>query len=698
MKKNLFIFTILCIMGTRSEVQSQAFKENPLLMEWNTPYNTPPFDKIKEEHYLPAFEHAINMAKNEIKGIKELKAQPTFENTIVALDRSGSLLNNIAAVFFNMLSCNTSTELQQIAQKINPMLTEYGNDISLDPALFARVKAVYEQPGNLTVEQQQLLEKTYRGFVNSGANLSEKDKEKFRNISMKLSTLTLDFGQNVLKYNNSWYKNITDINELKGMPEMELALAKEKAKEKNLDGWVFDLSSPSYSAIMKYADNRALREEFYIKSNQKAYKGEFDNSGLIVEILTNRNETAQLLGFPNYAEYVLQDRMAENSQNVYRLLDQLAEYSLPAARKEMESLTEFSRKLGFNETIQRWDFSYYSEKQKSALYDLNDELLKPYFKLENVIDGVFGLANKLFDLTFVPNQNIPVYHSDVTVYEVYRNKKLMAILYLDFHPRSSKRDGAWMTSFREQHFDASGNDIRPLVSLVMNFTPSTPEQPSLLSFNEVTTFMHEFGHALHGMLSEVHYESISGTSVKRDFVELPSQMFENWAIQQDFLKTFAFHYQTGEVIPQELIRKLHDYDNFLAGYASCRQLSFGYLDMMWHTVDPSTIHDVAKMERSVMDKMELMPVVPHTCMSTSFSHIFSGGYAAGYYGYKWAEVLDADAFSLFQEKGIFNKEVANSYVENILSKGGSDKPMNLYVAFRGREPKIDALLERSGLK
>lgn len=702
MKKTLFILSVICFMTMQTNAQQTApvakNQSNPLLQEWNTPYQTPPFDKIKTEHYLPAFEYAIEVAKQEVANISQQKSAPTFENTIEALDRSGALLNRIAGVFYNMISCLSSDELNDVAQKVSPMMTKYGNDINLDPALFARVKQVYGNPGKLTMEQQQLLEKTYRGFVNNGANLSEADKEKYREVSMKLSTLSLSFGQNVLKYTNSWYKHIADESKLKGIPQMELSIAKEKAKAKNLDGYVFDLTTPSYLAVMKYADDRELRKELYLKSASKCYGGEFDNTNVLKEIVTSRNQLANLMGFANYAEYALQDRMAENSANVYELLDNLLEYSLPAAKNEMASLSEYAKTLGFKDEIQRWDFTYYSEKQKNALFDLNDEMLKPYFKLENVIDGVFGLANRLFDLKFVPNDKIATYHPDVKVYEVYRNGKFMAVLYLDFHPRDSKRGGAWMTSFREQHINRNGEDIRPLVSLVMNFTPSTADHPSLLTFDEVTTFLHEFGHALHGMLSEVTYESLAGTSVPRDFVELPSQLMENWGAEDEFLKTFAFHYQTGKVIPHELIQKLHDYDNFMAGYASCRQLSFGYLDMMWYTSDPSSITDILQMERKVMDKMEVMPVVPNACMSTSFNHIFSGGYAAGYYSYKWSEVLDADAFSLFQEKGVFNKDVANSLVQNILSKGGSDKPMNLYVKFRGRKPNSDALLKRSGLK
>ena len=700
MKKKVLFIAILTVMTMFANAQenNDMPKDNPLLMEWDTPYQTPPFDKIKHEHYIPAYQYAIQEAKGEIYRITHVKMKPTFNNTIVALDRSGALLNRINSVFFNMLYCNSSPELQEIAQKISPLLTEYNNDITLDPILFSRIKEVYANPGKLTEEQQMLLENTYRLFLNSGATLSEENKKIFREASMELSKLSLLFDQNVLNSTNSWYKNITNKKDIKGIPDADLAVAKEKAKAKKLKGWIFDLSYPSYSAVIKYADNRELRKEMYSHYASRAYGEEYDNSKIIKEILMNRDKIAKLLGYHNYAEYALQDRMAENPERVYNLLDQLLEYSMPAAKKELESLEKFAAKSGFKGPIERWDFSYYSEKQKSEMFNLNDEMLKPYFKLENVIDGVFGLANELYDLKFVPTDKIPKYHPDVKVYEVYREGKMLAILYLDFHPRASKKDGAWMTNFREQYINDKGENIRPLVSLVMNFTPSTPKNPSLLTFYEVTTFLHEFGHALHGMSSNVTYQSLSGTNVKRDFVELPSQINENWASEFEFLKKFAFHYKTGEVIPMELISKLKEFDNFQAGYLSCRQLSFGYLDMMWYTMDPNQIENIRDIERKELDKLELMPVVPNTCMSTSFSHIFSGGYAAGYYSYKWAEVLDADAFALFREKGVMNKEVARSFYDNILSKGGSQKPMDLYVKFRGREPEIDALLERSGLK
>jgi len=700
MKKTVLLIGIFTVMTMLVNAQNdnEMPKDNPLVLEWETPYQTPPFDKIKPEHYIPAYNYAIKAAKEEIYRITHVKMKPSFNNTIAALDRSGSLLNRINGVFFNMLYCNSTPELQEIAQKISPMLTEYSNDITLDPILFNRIKEVYANPGKLNPEQQMLLENTYRAFLNSGATLSEDDKKIFREVTMELSQLSLSFNQNVLNATNSWYKNVTSKKDLKGIPEADLAIAKEKAKEKKLKGWVFDLSYPSFLAVMKYADNRELRKEMYIHNGSKAFGGEYDNSKNIKEILMCRDKIAKLLGYHNYAEYALQDRMAENPKKVYNLLDQLLKYSIPVAKKEIESLNQFASESGFKGTIERWDFTYYSEKQKSKLFNLNDEMLKPYFKLENVIDGVFALATDLYDLKFIPTDKIPKYHPDVKVYEVYRDKQIQAILYLDFHPRASKKDGAWMTNFREQYINDNGEKIIPLVSLVMNFTPSTPKEPSLLTFYEVSTFLHEFGHALHGMASNVTYQSLSGTNVKRDFVELPSQINENWASEFEFLKKFAFHYKTGEVIPMELISKLREFDNFQAGYTSCRQLSFGYLDMMWHTINPDEIENVLKIERKELDKTELMPVVPNTCMSTSFSHIFSGGYSAGYYSYNWAEVLDADAFGLFREKGVMNKEVARSFYDNILSKGGSEKPMDLYKKFRGREPEINALLERSGLK
>lgn len=717
--KKQFFYTLFCLTIMATSLQAQTpengqphqckpvqkvyteedYKNNPLIQEWKTPYQTPPFDLIKVEHYLPAFYYALEVADKEIYMISDQKSTPTFENTIVALDRSGKLLTKISNVFFNMLSANTSSELQKIAQEISPVLTKHSNEIYHNKALFNRVSEVYKLKDKLTKqEDKMLLEKTYRAFISSGAQLNDQDKESYNTLSMELSRLSLVFSENVLSATNEFEIVLTTPEEIKGIPANELEIAKSKAKAKGYDGYLFDLSAPSYGAIMKYADDRQLREKIYRAYNTKAFSGQYDNNPLILEILNMRSKIANLLGFKTYAEYALQDRMAENPENVTKLLDQLLEVSYPAAKKEIAEITEYAVQNGLEGPLERWDFSYYSEKYKNNKFSISDEMVKPYFKLENVIDGIFKLTKKLYGITYKENKNIPVYHPDVKAYEVYRNKQLLAILYLDFHPRSSKRGGAWMTSFREQSIDANGNNIRPIVSLVMNFTPSTAENPSLLTYDEVTTFLHEFGHGLHGMLSNVTYESLAGTSVPRDFVELPSQIMENFASNPEFLKMFAFHYKTKELIPQDLIKKLKAVDNYLAGYSFCRQLTFGYLDMMWHTITPESITSVIEFERKAIERTEILPIVEETCISTSFSHIFAGGYAAGYYGYKWAEVLDADAFDYFAENGVFSKKVADSFVDNILSKGGTLKAMDMYINFRGRTPQVDALLKRSGLK
>lgn len=718
MKKH-FLFSLFCltIMATSANPQSPdndhnhqckpvkkefseaELKNNPLLLEWNTPFQTPPFDLIKVEHFIPAFYQALEAADKEIYEIANQKSTPTFQNTIVALDRSGKLLTRISNVFFNLLSANTSPELQKIAQEISPLLTKHGNEIYHNVPLFNRVSEVYKTKDKLSKDEDKMLvEKTYKAFVNSGAQLNENDKESYSTLTMELSRLQLLFSENVLAATNAFEIILTKPEELKGLPENELEIARAKAKAKGVDGYLFDLSAPSYGAIMKYAEDRSLREKMFRAYNSKAFSGMYDNNGYVVEIVNIRHKIAYLLGYKTYADYVLQERMAENPKNVYELLDQLLEVSYPAAQREIKEITAFAHQNGLDGELQRWDFSFYSEKYKNSKYNISDEMVKPYFKLENVIDGVFELTKKLFGLTYKINKNIPVYHPDVTAYEVYRNKSLLGILYLDFHPRASKRGGAWMTSYREQSIDEKGNNIRPIVSLVMNFTPSTKENPSLLTYDEVTTFLHEFGHGLHGLLSNVTYESLAGTSVPRDFVELPSQIMENFASNQDFLKLFAYHYKTKKLIPNDLVNKLKEVDNYLAGYSFCRQLTFGYLDMMWHANPFENIKSVVDMEREAIAKTELLPVVEETCISTSFSHIFAGGYAAGYYGYKWAEVLDADAFAFFEEKGIYNKKTADAFVNSILSKGGTRKAMDMYIDFRGRAPKADALLKRSGLK
>lgn len=702
------------------EAQSDNVAEsNPLLTTWKTPYNTPPFSKIKPEHYLPAFTEAIRLAHQDIDRIVGNKAKPTFGNTILALDRAGELLTRTSNLFFNILECDGTAEMQEIAIKVQPEITKYSNAVYLNEKLFARIQYVYDNEyKKLNGPEKMLLSKTYDAFVNHGANLADSKKDEYRKNAMKLSEQTLLFGQNVLAATNDWYLHVVNADELKGLRENELELAAKKARQKGVDGFVFDLSYPDMNAIMTHADNRDLRMKMYQHSCCKAYNGKYDNTGVIKNILTCRYNIARLLGYKNYAEYALHDRMAKNTKSVYNLLDQLKAASLPKAREEMEQLQSFAESQGLEGPVQRWDFSYYAERQKDSLFKLNTDELRPYFELNSVIRGIFTLANNLYGLSFEEMHDVDVYHPEVKVYKVTRDGKMMAVLYLDFFPRETKRSGAWMTSFREQYIN-NGKDIRPLVSLVMNFTPATENTPSLLSYDEVNTFLHEFGHALHGMLSKVPYQSISGTNTPRDFVELPSQINENWGTDIAFLRTFAKHYQTGEQLPLRYIAQLENMRKYLAGYYSVRQLSFGYLDMMWHTTAPSAIKDIKKSERAIFDPLDVMPPVEDACMSTSFTHIFSGGYAAGYYSYKWSEMLEADAFTVFKAEraAIANSSTKNGstsvvgvkppktvskaaqkFAECILSKGGSQDAMEMYVNFRGKKPTIDALLEKSGLK
>lgn len=669
---------------------------NPLTSPWQTPYQTPPFDEIKNEHYEPAFHHALKIARGEIQAIADNQEEPTFDNTLAALDRSGELLDSISNIFFNLLVCNTSKELQDIAQKIQPELTAFSNEITLNEKLFLRVKQVYEHRDSLNEEEKMVTEKSYRSFIRHGAQLEDAQKEEYKRLTMRLSQLTLQFSDNVLASTHAFSKTITDESLLSGLPASELDIAAAKAKAKGQEGWLFDLTMPSYQAIMKFADNRELRREFFLKYASRSYKDAHDNTALVYEIASLRKQIAKLLGFSDYASYVLTERMAKDKAHVYELLETLEKPSREAAEKEMQEMVDFARQNGFQVDFERWDMSYYAEKQRNSLFDFDEEELKVYFPLDKVIDGVFGLARQLYDLEFSETAEIPVYQEDVKTYYVHREDQIIAVLYLDFFPRESKKGGAWMTSFRDQHKTADGKNIIPLISLVMNFTPATDNKPSLLTFKELTTFMHEFGHALHGMLSEVTYSSISGTSVPRDFVELPSQINENWASDIRFLQSFARHYQSGEIIPDSLVQKVKDMENFQAGYLSCRQLAFGFLDMMWH--DEKEVNpDLEALEHEAMQVVDFFPRPKGCCTSTSFTHIFSGGYAAGYYGYKWAEVLDADAFSLFQETGIFNHETASKFHDCILCRGGSREAMRMFVDFRGREPKVEALLKRSGL-
>ena len=674
--------------------------QNPLLATYHTPYHTAPFHLIKTEHYEPAILKGMEMHNEEIEAIINNPEQPTFHNTIVALERSGATLDRAATIFGNLLSAETSDELQAIAQRVMPQLSEHSNNISLNEKLFARIKAVYDsaESTQLNQEDRVLLDKTYDGFIRNGANLPEADKERFRQISSELSVLTLQFSQNNLNETNSYELPLT-LEQLDGIPESVIEAYAQTAKEKDKEGYVVTLHAPSLVPFLKYSRNRELRKQLYMAYNTQCIKDNENNNTEIVKKLVNlRLERAQLLGFQTAADYVLTKRMAENSLNVYQLLNQLLEAYTPTAHKEVAEVVALAKELEDEDfELMPWDWAYYSEKLKEKRFNLNEEELRPYFELGKVIEGVFGLATRLYGITFKKNEEIPVYHPDVETYEVYdENQELLAILYTDFHPRTSKRSGAWMTSFKEQWKDENGNS-RPHVSITMNFTKPSANKPALLTFSEVNTFLHEFGHALHGMFANTTYQSLSGTNVYWDFVELPSQIMENFAIEKEFLNTFAKHYQTNEPIPAEMIQRIVDASNFNVAYACLRQLSFGLLDMAWYTRTEPFEGDVRTYEKEAWAKTQLLPNVPEACMTVQFSHIMAGGYSAGYYSYKWAEVLDADAFSLFKEKGIFNKEVANSFRKHVLSKGGTEHPMTLYKRFRGQSPDIQALLKRNGI-
>ena len=670
---------------------------NPLLAAWDTPHETPPFSEIKLENYEPAFDAAIACSRAEVEAIVKNPKKPTFGNTIVALERQGELLNRISGLFFNLLEADSSDEMQEIAQRVQPKLTELSNDISLNPELFARVKYVYEHPGRLKKEDKKLLEDTYKGFARSGAALSDADKELYRQYSSELSALTLQFGQNALAATNAFTLNITDPKVVAELPAFVKEGMAAEAKARGEKGWTVTLQYPSYLPFMTYSSNRALKEKLWRASGSKALGGQFDNTEIVKKIVNTRLKIANLLGYKCYADYVLENRMAENTKTVNDFLAELLAATKTYADADYRMVADYAASLGFKGELMPWDWAYYTEKYKDEKYALNDELVKPYLKLENVKKGVFMLANKLYGLNFTPNEKIAVYHPDVTAYDVTdADGRFMAVLYLDFFPRASKRSGAWMTEFRGTKIE-DGVETRPLVSLVMNFTKPTETTPSLLTFDEMETFLHEFGHALHGMLGEGRYESLTGTSVYRDFVELPSQIMENWATEKEFLDLWAVHYETGEPIPAEIVDRIVAAQNYLAAYANVRQLSFGMTDMAWHTLIEPFEGDVEQFEVASMAPTQVMPVIAGTAMAPSFGHIFSGGYAAGYYGYKWAEVLEADAFSLFKEKGIFSREVASSFRDNILSKGGTEHPMKLYEKFRGHKPETKALIEKMGL-
>ena len=693
---------LIAAMALTTLAACQSERVNPLLAEWDTPYQTPPFDKIEVTDYAPAFDAAIAEARADIDAIVADTTAPTFANTIEALERAGDKLNRIQYIFFNILEADANDEMQQVSLEVQPKLTEYSNDVALNPELFARVKAVYDQRESLelSLEEATLLEKTYKSFARSGAALDDEKKAAYREISAELSQLTLQFGQNVLAATNAFTLNITDSAAIAELPDFVKEGLAADAKARGEEGWTVTLQAPSYGPFMTYSSNRELKEQLWRAYNSRAMvEGANDNRDIVKRIAELRLKMANLLGYETYADYVLEERMAESADNVNNFLKELLDATKKYADKDYATINAYAKSLGLQGEVMPWDFGYYSEKYKNEKYALSDEMVKPYLKLDNVKKGVFMLATKLYGLEFKENTTIPVYHPEVSAYEVYdASGKMMAILYLDFFPRATKRGGAWMTEFRPASFDAEGNEIRPLVSLVMNFTKPTETTPSLLTFDEFTTFLHEFGHALHGMLGEGKYASLTGTSVYRDFVELPSQLLENWATEKEYLDLWAVHYESGEQMPAELIAKIVDAKNYLAAYMNVRQLSFGMTDMAWHSLTEPYTGDVEAFEKASMKPTQIVPEVEGTGMATSFSHIFSGGYAAGYYGYKWAEVLDADAFSLFKEKGIFNTEVSTSFRENVLSKGGVEHPMELYVRFRGHKPDQKALIERMGLK
>lgn len=698
---------ILCLLSSCDN------KMNPLLTDSTLPYGAPQFDKIKTEHYLPAFEQAITEAKAEIDAIVNNPDAPTFENTIAALDEAGGRLNDAAGIFYNLMEADTNDQMQDIAEKVSPMMTEYSMYVSLNEPLFARVKAVHESAEGLEPDQARLLEKTWKSFVRSGANLGAEDKETYSKLSEQLSLLTLQYGKNVLAATNAFTLNLTDEAYLEGLPDFVREAAVETARSKEIEGWAFDLSAPSYGAFMKYSTRRDLRQKMWMAYNTRATEGENSNIELCRQIAESRLKIANILGYETYADYALEERMAKNPQTVNEFIQKLLEPSLPAAKAEVKELYEYARANGFEDSeIQPWDFGFWSEKLKDARYSINDEQLKPYFRLESCIDAAFGLAGKLYGLTFEERKDIPVYHPDVKVYDVKDADGVhKALFYADFFPRASKRGGAWMTEFRGQSI-VNGVEKRPFISLVTNFTKPTAGKPALLTHDELTTLLHEFGHSLHGILAEGRYSSLTGTNVSRDFVELPSQIMENWAFEPEFLDTFARHFETGEALPDTLINKIVEAKNYNAAYAQVRQLQFGILDMAWHTLkggsesghfnrlsDLKTMQELGTIafEKAALKSSNVIPSIPEACISTSFSHIFSGGYSAGYYSYKWSEVLEADAFSLFKEKGIFSTEVSHSFRDNILSKGCSEDEDVLYRRFRGHDPEPEALLEKLGI-
>ncbi|WP_428224827.1 M3 family metallopeptidase [Flavobacterium sp.] len=671
-----------------------------LTSKFQTKHDTAPFSSIKMEDYKPAIMEGIAMTRKEIDAILENPATPTFENTIEALEYTGQTLDRITSIFFNLNSAETCDEMQQIAQEVSPLLTELSNDITLNEVLFQKIKAVYEQKEqlNLTVEQATLLDKKYKGFTRNGALLPEEKKTRLRTIDTELATLSLKFGENTLAETNNFELLITNPEDLKGLPQDTIDTALALAKNKNKEGWLFTLNMPSYLPFMTYADSRSLRQEMAIAYGKKGFQdNEYNNEAIVLKITNLRHERAHLLGYESHAHFVLEERMAQSPEKVTAFLNDLLQKAKPASEREFNQLKNYAKQLDQIEQLEKWDGAYYSEKLKQELFNLDDEKLKPYFQLEKVEKGAFEIAHRLFGLQFTEVFDIDKYHEDVHTFEVTDTQgNLVAIFYSDYFPREGKRNGAWMTSFKSQYVQQGVNE-RPHVSIVCNFTKPTPTKPSLLTFQEVTTLFHEFGHALHGMLANTTYPSLSGTSVFWDFVELPSQVMENWCYEPEALAIFAKHYETGEVIPQEYVDKIKESASFLEGMATLRQLSFGILDMQYHSQNPRDITSVKAFEKTAMEATSLYPDVAENCMSTSFSHIFQGGYSSGYYSYKWAEVLDADAFDYFKENGIFNKEIATKFKDFVLSQGGTEHPMTLYKKFRGQEPKPEALLKRAGL-
>ena len=680
--------------------------QNPFFVPYNTPHNTVPFDKITTKDYEEAFMEGIKREDEEIDAIINNPEEPTFDNTLIHIDDSKGehyfdLLNRVSETFSCMLSAETNDELDALAQRMNPILTKHANDISLNKKLFERIKHVYEHHRQLSPEEQMLLTTSYDGFVRSGALLDEEGKDRLRKITEKASLLSLQFSQNLLKENKAFELLITDESQLDGLPNTAREAAHLAAKEKGKEGWLFNLDFPSYSPFMTYSSQRELRKKMFMaRGTECTHNNEYNNLDICKQLVNLRRELAQLLGYDTYADYVLKQRMASNVGNVYKLLNDLIDAYKPTAEQEVKEIEEEAQKLeGQDFQLKPWDFSYYSHKLQMERYNIDAEMLRPYFEISNVIKGVFGLATKLYGITFKENNSIPIYHPDVKAYEVFdKDGSYLAVLYADFFPRKGKQGGAWMTEFQGQWIDHKGNNIRPHVSLVMNLTKPTPDKPALLTLGEVETFLHEFGHALHGMFANTRFASLSGTNVWWDFVELPSQFMENFAVEKDFLRTFAFHYATGEPIPDDLIDRIVKSRNFLAGYSCLRQVGFGLLDMAYYTMKEPFTADIIPFEKQAWKKAIITKQLPDTCMTTQFSHIMAGGYAAGYYSYKWAEVLEADAFSVFKKNGIFDRKTAQSFRDNILSKGGTEHPAILYRRFRGQDPTIDALLERNGIK